>query len=326
MLYNFNTASVAPDALQERLDAINTDLMKILDERGVIGVKNETKWREDSASLVRQSVEDKFAMFDPTPIFTERRTGAHGDTVEFDKLINTLRVVEFSPRSRPQIFTPRKGKWTISTSSYELAYGIPLEKVMNRQHTVEEFVDMAAEAWVRFYADLTFSTIDTACASGAVDMHGRALRTDAAGSDVVKTELDAALRRMQAGNGAGLTIFGSPYALAPIFDMGAAATDAAADELQARGSIGRYRGARLVAVEDNYNMFYQSFTKVNGTDLEDLIFISSGTPGTILLEKDMSAWDHDDVDPRTMMWSTGTRAEVGTFCHTPSRYHVIDLS
>lgn len=325
MLYNFATASVSRDGLKERLDALQNDAMKILDQGGVMAFNAETKWRGEAAALVRQSVEDVFAMSDLTPVFMERREGTHGDTYEFEKLINTLRVVEYSPQSDPQIFTPRKGKWTISTSMYELAYGIPLIKVARRQHTLGEFVSMAGEAWARFYAELAMKSIDTACATGVTDLKGRAVRTAAAGANVAKAEIDAALRRMYSGNGGGLTIFGSRYALDPIFDAGAVTEDLK-NELNSRGEIGRYRGARLVEIKDDHNPFYASFTKVNGIDMEKLLFISSGTPGAILLEKDMSQFDWEIMDPRAGQWSTGNRADLGVLVHTPSRYHVIQLA
>lgn len=325
MLYNFETASVSREDLATRLEDIQKDALKFLDEGGISKLNAQVEWRGDAAALIRQSVADEFALTDLTPMFMERRTGTHGDTYEFEQLINTLRVVEYSPKSDPQIFTPRKGKWTISTSMFELAYGIDLFKVLRRQHTVGEFVGFAAQAWKRFYAELAMKSIDTACATGVKDLKGRNVRTAAAGTDVAKGEVDAALRRMYAGNGGGLTIFGSRYALDPIFDMGAV-TEQSKNELNARGQIGTYRGAKLVEITDDHNPFYASFTKVNGIDLEKLLFIGSGTPGAILLEKDMSPFSWEILDPRAGLWSTGQRADVGTLVHTPSRYHVIELA
>lgn len=324
-MYNFATASVSPTDLTARLNDIQADALKLLDEGGIMKFNAATEWRGDAAALVRQSVQDQFALTDPTPIFMERREGAHGDTYEFEKLINTLRVVEYSPKSTPQVFTPRKGKWTISTSSYELAWGIDLIKIMRRQHTIASFVNMAAEAWSRFYRDLTLTAIDTACGAGVNDIKGRPVRTAAAGASVAQPELDAALRRMYSGNGGGLTIFGSRYALDPIFGFGAT-TDELKNELNARGQIGVYRGARLVEMKDEFNQFYQEFAAVNAIPLERLLFISSGTPGAIMLEKDMSPLAWEVLDPRTAVWGSGNRAEVGTLVHTPSRYHVIQLT
>jgi hypothetical protein len=325
MLYNFATASVSPADLTARLNDIQSDAIRFLNEGGISRLNAEMTWRGEAAALIRQSVEDTFAMTDLTPQFLERRTGTHGDTYEFEQLVNTLRVVEYSPKSDPQIFTPRKGKWTISTSMFEMAYGIDLFKVLRRQHTIGEFVSMAGEAWSRFYATLAMKTVDTACASGVTDLKGRAVRTAAAGANVAKAEIDAALRRMYAGNGSGLTIFGSRYALDPIFDMGAT-TEQLKNDLNARGQIGTYRGAKLVEIKDDFNQFSAQFTKVNGLDMEKLIFIGSGTPGAILLQKDMTQFDWETLDVKAGLWATGQRADVGTLCHTPSRYHVIQLA
>jgi hypothetical protein len=324
-MYNFATASVSPTDLTARLNDIQTDALKFLDEGGMTRFNSELKWRGDAAALIRQSVQDQFALTDPTPIFMERRDGEHGDTYEFEQLINTLRVVEYSPKSDPQIFTPRKGKWTISTSSYELAFGIDMFKVMRRQHSISDFVSMAAQAWTRFYANLSLTAINVGCATGVTDLKGRPVRTAAAGASVIQTELDAALRRMYAGNGGGLTIFGSRFALDPIFGFGAT-TDELKNELNARGQIGVYRGARLVEMKDEYNPFYGAWSNISGVPLENLLFISSGTPGAIMLEKDMSGLSWEDFDARAARWSSGNRAEVGTLVHTPSRYHVIQTA
>lgn len=324
-LYNFATASMSRDELTERMHSVQEDAFRILNESGVDGFEAEIKWRKNAAALVREAVVDTFRLTDPTPIFTDRRTGAQGDSYEFVKLINTLRVVEYSPQSYPQVFTPRKATWTISTSSYEQAFGIPLQKILNGQHTIGEFADMAAQSLVRHYQTLTLTAIDTACAAGAKDLKGRALRTMAAGSDVAKDEIDGALRRMYAFN-QGVTIFGSRYALDPIYSMVGALSPTQADLLNARGVVGTYRGAKLVEMVDEENIFYQSFSKVNGIDLEKLIFISSGTPGAILLEKDLSALDWETLDAQKAQWATGVRFEHGILVHTPYRYGVIQLS
>jgi len=324
-LFNFATASVSKADLAARLEDVQKDAMKLLNEGGVSKFAAALEWRGEAAALVREAVLDTFRMTDPTPIFTERREGRLGDTYEFEQLINTLRVVEYSPQSDPQVFTPRKGLHTIKTSSFELAYGIPLQKVLVGQHTIGEFVGMAAEALTRHYADLTLTAIDKACAVGSTDIKGRPLRTMAAGTDVSKAEIDAALRRMHAYN-SGVTIFGSRYALDAIYTHGASQTEALANELNARGVIGSYRGARMVEMVDDHNLFYQSFSKVNGVDLEKLLFVAAGTPGAILLEKDLSALDWEEMNSRTAQWRQGVRFESGILVHSPHRYHVIQLA
>lgn len=324
-VFNFRKASVNSRAeLDARLAALQEDVMRFLENGGVSRLAAENRWRMEAAALVRESVIDVFSMRDPTPIFTERREGRLGDTVEFEQLINTLRVVEYAPQSHPQVFTPRKGKYTIRTAMYELAFGIPLQKILTRQHTIGEFVQMAGEAVTRHYVQLTLTAINTACAQGTTDIRGRPLRTMAAAADVSKEEIDEALRRMYQYN-TGVTIYGSRYALDPIFDAGAEMSEDAAEELRQRGVIGTYRGARLVALEDDYNMYYQSFTNIAGIDWEKLIFIASGQPGAILLERDLSALEWEELDVKKAQWSTGVRFDHGILVHSPWRYHVIEL-
>jgi hypothetical protein len=327
MSFNFATASVTAAQNKDRLDAVQKDLMEILDNGGVTRLGWEDKWRGEMAALVREAVIDEFRMTDPTPIFTERRTGNQGDTYEYEKLVNTLRSVEYSPNSMPQIFTPRKTKWTIKTSQYEFAYGIDLQKIMSRQYTVGDFATMLRQALQRHYQNLVLTAINAGCGSGVVDARGRAVRTAAAGSSVIKAELDAAIRRMTSSNGSGVTIFGMRYALDPIFDIAATASgDLTKDALNDRGVIGTYRGARLVEMQDDYNEFYQAWGTASGIDLEKLLFISSGSPGAILLEKDMSALTWERLNPEKANWASGIRLDQGILVHTPAKYHVIQLA
>lgn len=322
---NFRKASSTPEVRQEKLAAIQNDLMNVLENGGVGKLQAMPEFQMKIATLLRETVVDGFSMTDPTPIFTERRTGRLGDKHEFTRLINTLRVVKYAPMSEPLIFTPRKAKYTISTAPYELSVGIDLQKILTRQHTVAEFADMSSQAITRHYVNLVLTAIDTACATGVTDVRGRALRTSAASADIGQAELDGQLRRMYSYGQNGPTIFAHRYALDPIFDF-AANTDSASDELRARGVLGVYRGARLVSVQDEYNLWTQAFTSVNNVDWEKLIFLASGVPGAILLERDLSALDWQDLDPERAWFRTGVRWDHGILVHANWRYGVIELA
>lgn len=325
VLNNFRTASVSSDVHQARLDALQEDFTRLLDEGGVSAIAARPAWQMRAAQLIRETVIDEFSMTDPTPMLVERRDARLGDKIEFERLVNTLRVVRYAPMSHPQVFTPRKGKYTITTAMYELAFGLPLQKILTRQHTVGEYVSMAAEAVSRHYIELVLSAIDTACSGSQNDPKGNPTRTTASGADVTQNELDAALRGFVAVN-SGATIMGSRYALEPI--MGFAATDGGdvyKEELMRRGVVGTYKGATLVAFDDDYNEYYNSWTSVNGVDIEKRIFIIGGQPGATLLERDISALNWEELDVKKAQFGTGVRWDHGVFVHTPWRYHVIAL-
>lgn len=325
MKFNFRTASATREENKAKLDALQDDFIRLMNEGGYSAIEAEPKFKMRAAQLIRQTVIDEFSMSDPTPIFTERREARLGDKVEFEQLLNGFRVVQYAPLSHPQIFSPTKGKYTIKTAQYELPFGIDLMKVLLRQHSVAEMTSMAAQALTRHYVKLTLTAIDTACQAGAQDIRGRALRTAAAGADVTQPELDAALRRMGQYN-SGITIFGSRYALDPIFAM--LKTDGGDDiksELQRRGLLGFYRGAKIVALEDDYNMYTGAFTTVNGQDWEKLIFIAGAQPGATLLERDLSPLNWEKLDVETGWFRTGVRFDHGITVSKPWRYHVIDL-
>jgi hypothetical protein len=329
MKYNFRVANATKSENEQKIKDIESDLLGILEADGVSGLKAEPKFQARMAKLIREVVVDEFSMTDPTPIFTERRSGTLGDTVEFERLISTLRVVKYSPQSHPLVFTPRKAKYTITTAMHELAFYLPLFQILTRQHSVSEYTTMAAEALTRHYVNLTLTAINAACAQGALDMKGRALRTvQTTGQvDVQKASLDAAIRRLGSYNPGQLTIFGSRWALDPIFDIAASVGgDDLKSELVQRGMIGRYRGAKLVALEDDYNEYLGGFTKVAGMDWERLVFVATPTPGAVLLERDLSPLQWEELDSEKATFRTGIRMDHGIMVHKPQNYHVIQLA
>lgn len=325
MYMNFRKASSSADVRKAKLDAIQKDLVGILDAKGVGGLQAMPEFQFKMATLLRETVIDGFSMTDPTPIFTERREGRLGDKHEFTRLINTLRVVKYAPMSEPLIFTPRKAKYTITTAPFELPFGLNLQQILTRQHDVAEFADMASQAVTRHFVNLTLTAIDTACATGVNDIRGRPLRTAAAGTDIAQEELDSQLRRMYASGQDGLSIFAHRFAVDPIFDFGAN-TDVALDELRARGQIGVYRGARIITVNDEFNIWTQAFTSINGVDWEKLLFVASGTPGAILLERDLSALNWQELDAERAWFRTGVRWDHGILVHANWRYGVVELA
>lgn len=325
--HNFRLASDSADTRAAKLEAINKDLLGVLTAEGIGGFQARPDLQYKVARLFRETIIDGFAMTDPTPIFTERRAGELGNTYEFTKLINTLRVVKYAPMSEPLIFTPRKAKYTIATSMYELPVGIDLQKILTRQHTVAEFSNMQAEAITRHYVNLTLTAIDTACANGVTDIRGRDLRAITTSTDVQSTDLDDQLRRMYSYN-ENVVIFGHRWALDPILDMAASTTsaDAVKEELRTRGWVGQYRGATLVAVNDEYNEFTANFTSINGVDWEKLIFLGSGVPGAILMERDLSALNWQELDPERAFFRTGIRWDHGILVHSNWRYGVLEMA
>lgn len=322
-MYRFIQASVDRPTLEAKLADLNTAALEILNRGGVTAFANANEWRGEAAALVRESVEDVFRMTDPTAIFCEVRQIQHGDTYEFEKLFNTMRVVEYAPGSDPEIFTPRKGKYPIKTASHQLNYGIDLEALYTRQHTIGTFVEHAAQALVRHRMETVLTAVNIATQTPFL---GDPLRTVAAGSDVQKGEIDAALRRMYKYN-AGVTIFGTRNALYPLYEIGVElGGDESKEELLRRGVIGVYRGAKLVEINDEYNEYYQSFTKIGAKDVSQYLFLAAGTKGAVFLEKDLSMLDWEVMDPRSARWEFGTRFEHGILVHSPYRFHVIELA
>lgn len=324
MLHNFRTAGRTAQEQKDVLTALNNDFIALMEKGGVSAIKAQPEFQMRAATLIREVIADRFAMTDMTPLFVDRRDARLGDKIEFTRKHNTLRVVRYAPQSQPLMYSPTKSKYTITTSSYELPFGLELIKVLTRQYEIADFVAHAAEAMVRHNVELTLNAINTACGVGAVDQRGRALRTVAAGADVTEAELKAAIRRM----GPGTTIFGQRWALDPIFSFAGAQSEIKQDELANRGVVGLYRGCNLVAIQDDYNEYQAAFTKIGGTpkDLEKFIFLASPTEkGATLLERDLSPLNWEELDAEKALFRSSIRFDHGIFVDRPSLYHVIEL-
>jgi hypothetical protein len=317
-MHNFRVASRKPEEMKEALGALNSDIIRRMTEGGVEKVAEPT-FKAKMAALVREAIADTFALEDMTPIFCSRKSANLGDKVEITRKHNTLRVVKYAPGAQPLMFSPVKSKYTVSTSMFELPFGIELFKILTRQYELADLTAMAGQAMIRHNIELVLTAINTACGVGATDVRGRALRTTAAGADVAKAELDAALRRL----GPGVSIFGSRYALDPIFSFGGGLSENLKDELNTRGLIGVYRGAKLVSVEDDYNEYAASWTKIGGVDREKLIFIASPDKGAVKIERDLSQLNWSEVSEEKAIFRSSERLDHGIFVDKPFRYHVI---
>jgi hypothetical protein len=322
MNHKFRVASMNAGDREAALAALDQDIIRLMNEGGADAIEAEPKFRMKMAKLLRDSVQDVVNLTDLTPVLTNAKTATLGDKIEVEVKHNTLRVVQYAPQSHPLVFSPTKSKYSVSTEMFELAWGIDLFKVMTRQHTTEEFVQFAAEAVTRHRQKFTLEALDSAVTGN--DPRGRPMRTNSASADVQKTELDAALRRM----GTNVTIYGSRYALSPIFGFGATdGGDALKDEFVRRGIIGSYRGARMAVVEPDFHVFTQKWTEINGRDWEKLIFIVDGNEKpAVFYERDMNALQWSELDTKESVFAAGIRMSHGIFVDKPYRCHIIQLT
>lgn len=317
MVHNFRVASArSAEDRKLALAALNDDIIRRMNEGGVNKV-SEPEFLTKMAKLVRTEIQDVFALKDPTPIFCDSRSARLGDKIEFSRKHSTFRVVKYAPQSQPLIFTPVKSKYSVSTSMFELAYGIELFKILTRQYTVADLTEMAGQAMIRHNLEVVLTAINAAATGN--DQHGRPLRTTAGAADVSEAELKLALRRM----GPNVTIFGSRYALDPIFGFAGALSENLKDELNQRGLVGRYRGANLVALEDDYNVYAQAFTSIGGVPLEKLIFIASPDKGAVRIERDLAPLNWQKIDEEKAIFRSSERMDHGVFVERPWLFHVI---
>lgn len=328
LLLNFRKASLTSVENNEMLADLNADLKATMERGGSINSLNQDpKLVGYAGTLIRQAVDNIVAHTDPIPLLFEARDAKLGDTIEFDYLINTMRVVEYAPHSHPLTYTPLKNKYTISTKMYEMAYGIPMLEILTGRKSVGDYARFAAEAVQRHRFELGFGAIYTAVSGGATDPAGRALYDTVSADEVDEDTLKEAIRRLGSAVGGKVRVFGTRFALEPIFDFVGAKSEGLAEELNARGVVATYRGATLVEIPTAgmFDEYLGGFTAIAGIPLDNLLFLVAEMPGGIYMERDISAFDWEVLDPKTGTFETGTRMDHGVLITHGWKYHVIEM-
>lgn len=308
------TASRTPDQISEAIGALNEKLNSYKD---IGSLAADTEFVYKAGMLVRQLAEDQFRLTDPTDLLLERKTGpALGDHVELEEWVNTSRVVQRSLGGKPKVFIPHKAKYGFALKDWRIDFGFMLERVATGQLDAGVWVRQMAESISRFYVSNALDAIDNACAPGVQDVYGRAVRTDSDPDDL-GIAIDEALRRLGDVN-SNVVIVGRYYALYPLFAEDIL-TDSVAEEFRQRGAIGKFRGATLVVLRDDYNRFYgQPAVRA------DRIYIAGAEKGGFVAETDLSAWNYTTVDQEELHFRVGTKGRTGFHVFKPWLYHVID--
>lgn len=307
------TASRTPEQIKEQKEKLNEAFAKY---SSIGEIMADTKFQFEVSELVRQLAEDQFNLTDPTPLFVNRRTAALGDTVELENTFNTMKAVRRHPGSHPLAFTPSKRKYTLTSAQYDLPFAMDLEKIIRRQLDPSVFVDHAAEALSRMYVETTLDAIDTACTGN--DHYSRALRSSVA-TAIDATTLDAALRNLGDVN-SDVFIAGRYYALFPITGF-TGFSDIAAEEIRQTGLIGRYKGARVVVLRDDFNWYYNS-----ATIDDNKIYLGGADKGAWMLERDVSALTYQSLDTEKAWLKNGFRVDMGVNVLQAWKYRVIEIT
>lgn len=311
------TAQRTADEVKEAIDALNAQFNAY---PSIGAIAADTDFVYKAGELIRQLAVDKFMGSDPTDLILTRIAGAPlGDWLEFEEHVNTAKVVERSLGGKPRVFTAHKNAYTITPSDWRLDFGFELEKVATGQIDVNIWVDHMAEAISRYYVSSVLSTIDTACASGVTDAYSRAVRTSVS-TNVDETTIDAALRRLGDVN-ENTIIMGRYYALYPLFKLTNSVNQIASEEFRQRGAIGKFRGATVIVLRDNYNPFFSSATVP-----ANRIYLAGSEKGGVLAETDMTAFNYSVVDPEEQHFRVGTKGRTAFSIFKPWRYHVIEIT
>jgi len=312
-LKDMRVASRNRDEIAEGKEA----LRKAFADKTKIGeIYADPQFQFEVAELVRQLAVDQFNLTDPSPLFVNRASAQLGDTLEIEETVNTMKAVRRHPASHPLAFTPTKRKYPITTVQYDLPFAMDLEKILRRQLDPAVVVDHSAQALSRLYTDTILDGVDAACTGN--DHYGRALRGTVA-TAVDATTLDAVLRSLGDVN-SDVFIAGRYYTLFPITGF-TGYSDIALEEIRATGLIGRYKGARLIVLNDDYNWYYDE-----ATIADDKIYIGGSDKGAWLHERDVSALDYQSMDTEKAWLKSGFRVDFSVTVLQPWKYRTIEIT
>lgn len=276
----------------------------------------DTQFCYTVSELVRQIAVDEFALTDPTPLFVNRATAALGQTLEVEEVVNTMKAIRRHPGGHPLAFTPTKRKTSISTKQYDLPFAMDLEKVIRRQLDPSVFAEHAGQALSRVVVSTVLGAVDAA-ATGT-DHYGRNLAATKSG-DIDATTLDGVLRSLGDVN-SDVFIAGRYFALFPILGFTGYSNEII-NEIHAQGMIGRYKGAKVVVLKDDFNFYYNSATVPSNK-----IYVGGGDKGAWLHERDVSALNYQSLDPERAWLKNGFRVDFGATVLQPWKYRVITLT
>jgi hypothetical protein len=115
-------------------------------------------------------------------------------------------------------------------------------------------------------------------------------------------------------------IAGRYYALFPILGF-TGYSDIAAEEIRQTGMIGRYKGARIIILRDDFNWFYNA-----ATIPADRIYLGGADKGAWMHERDVSQLSYQEVDPEKAWLKNGYRVDFGVTVLQPWKYRVIEIT
>jgi len=313
MIPGMRVASRTTDEIKAAKQAL-TDSFKEYKSVGEIAANPEFVYTV--AELVRQIAVDEFALTDPTPLFVNRASADLGDTIEIEEVVNTMKAVRRHPASHPQAFTPTKKKFPISTKQYDLPFAIDLEKVLRGQLDAGVFATHAAQALSRLMVETVLDAISAACVG--TDHYGRALNFNIA-TTVDATSVDNALRSLGDVN-SDVFIAGRYYTLFPILGFNGY-SDMALEEIRQTGLVGRYKGARVVILRDDFNFYYNS-----ATIDANKIWLGGAARGAWLHERNVSALNYQSLDPEKAWIKSGFRTDFGVTVLQPWKFRTITIT
>ena len=293
--------------------ALNESFLRF---KSVGQIAADTEFCYTVSELVRQIAVDEFSLTDPTPLFVNRASASLGQTLEIEEDINTIKAVRRHAGGHALAFTPTKRNFPVTTRQYDLPFAMDLEKIIRRQLDPSVFAEHAAQALSRIVVSTVLGAIDAA-ATG-VDHYNRALSATKVG-DIAATTLDAVLRSLGDVN-QDTFIAGRYFALFPIMGFTGYSNEMLSD-LHSTGMVGKYKGATVVVLKDDFNFYYNSATVP-----ANKIYIGGGNKGAWLHERDVSALNYQSLDPEKAWLKNGFRVDFGVNVLQPWKYRVITLT
>jgi len=286
-----------------------------------LGVRQLKEMEWELGELIIQLMDDTVATTDPTAFLVDVMSGDIANEYVWQEVSAALRIVDRANGSKPNSQRLTFSEYQIHTAGKELVVEVPLEQVASGRYNPALIAEVMAEAVTRWRIGFVLAGLDAGVPS-AVDRSGASgfsLRYTGMTEGNLKNAVNGLLDESETP-----AIFGRHVALAAIQGFAGWATsgsDAALREFETRGMVGQYLGAPIISLRDRFSKRTNSHVIP-----ANRAYLSSGTKGAILMEKDVSFLNFSEVLPAESVYRVGIRMDLGLLVYDPYQYRIITVT
>jgi hypothetical protein len=321
---NFRTGNWTAEQLRDAKKDLNEAFAPIAEAKSLAKVSTAAMREiEDNkyeiAELVVTVINEQIAQANPLPLIVEEVTGDWRNNYVWSEIQKKLRVDLRSPGSKPLSQFPFSwSEYGMDVQMREVAVELPLELIATGKVTPAMVAETIAQGVLREKISRITEAVSDAITAvpDRTGQSGYVLRY----SGFTQPNLDKAIDGL-ADESDSATVFGRYITLQPTLRAFTGWSDEQNGEIMARGVIGQYHGANILALRDQYGKVW------GGSHFlaDDKVWVVGGQKGAIHMTQDVSFLNWAEVSTKYASFGTGFRYQDGTLVFDPYRYRILDV-